>query len=447
MQKLVVLGAGESGTGAAVLAHKEGYQVFVSDKGEIKKEYKDVLLNLEIDWEEGQHTEDKILEAVEVVKSPGIPDNIELIQKIKSMGIGVIDELEFAGRYSKAVMIGVTGTNGKTTTTNLIHHILTNAKMDVGMAGNVGDSLARQVAEQDRDYFVIELSSFQLDGMKEFALDIGVLLNITPDHLDRYEGEMQNYTDSKMKILELLKDDGALIYCHDDQLVISEIEKRKTNAVLVPFSIKEKVDGGAHIENESLLIQINQIQFNMLLQELALQGKHNIYNSMAAGVVSRILEVRKEVIRHSLMNFTSLEHRMEHVVKVHGIEFINDSKATNVNSTWYTLESMTKPVVWIVGGVDKGNNYNELKELVSKKVKAIVCIGADAKSNRKIHRSFREDQELIVDAVSMEDAVKKAYRFGKKGDIVLLSPACASFDMFKNYEERGWRFKRAVREL
>jgi UDP-N-acetylmuramoylalanine--D-glutamate ligase len=447
MQKLVVLGAGESGTGAAVLAHKEGYQVFVSDKGEIQEEYKDVLLNLEIDWEEGQHTMDKILEADEVVKSPGIPDNIELILKIRSKGIGVIDELEFAGRYSKAVMIGVTGSNGKTTTTNLIHHILTNADMDVAMAGNVGDSLARQVAEKDRDYFVIELSSFQLDGMKEFEIDIGVLLNITPDHLDRYEGELQNYTDSKMKILELVKDDGTLIYCHDDQLVINEIEKRNTNSALVPFSINEKVDGGAYIEDQSLLIQINQIQFNMLLQELALQGKHNVYNSMAAGVASRILEVRKEVIRHSLMNFTSIEHRMEHVVKVHGIEFINDSKATNVNSTWYALETMTKPVVWIVGGVDKGNDYSELRELVARKVKAIVCIGADAKSNRKIHRSFGEDQELIVDAVSMEDAVKKAYRFGSKGDIVLLSPACASFDMFKNYEERGWRFKRAVREL
>jgi len=452
MNKLVVLGAGESGTGASLLAHKEGYRVFVSDIGEIKEEYKDVLLNLEIDWEEGQHTEEKILNDDEVIKSPGIPDDAELIRKIRARGIGVIDEIEFAGRYSKAVMIGVTGSNGKSTTTNLINHILTNAGLDVGMAGNVGESLAKQIAQGDREYFVIELSSFQLDGMKEFKVDIGILLNITPDHLDRYGGEMQNYVDSKMKILELLKDDGSFVYCHDDPLINNEIEKRKTNAALVPFSIKEKVDGGAHLENENLLIhpdkyRDNQIHFNMLLQELALQGKHNIYNSMAAGIVSRILEIRKEVIRQSLMDFTSIEHRLEHVVKVHGIEFINDSKATNVNSTWYALESMTKPVIWIVGGVDKGNDYNELKDMVIKKVKAIVCIGADAKSNRKIHRSFGEDKELIVDAVSMEDAVKKAYRFGAKGDIVLLSPACASFDMFKNYEERGWRFKRAVREL
>jgi len=447
MKKLVVLGAGESGTGAAVLAQKEGYQVFVSDKGEIKSKYKDVLLNLEIDWEEGQHTEEKILDADEVVKSPGIPDDVELVQKIRSRGIGVIDEIEFAGRYSKAVMIGVTGSNGKTTTTNLIYSILSNAGMDVGMAGNVGDSLAKQVAEKDRAYFVIELSSFQLDGMKEFQLDIGVLLNITPDHLDRYGGELQNYINSKMKIHELMKGHGTLIYCHDDQSVRNEIEKRKTKASLVPFSIKEKVTNGAFIEEESLLIQINQFKFNMLLEELALQGKHNTYNSMAAGVAARVLEVRKEVIRQSLMDFESIEHRLEYVVKVHGIEFINDSKATNVNSTWYALESMTKPVVWLVGGVDKGNDYNDLKELVAKKVKAIVCIGADEKANRKILKSFGEDIELIVQAVSMEDAVKKAYRFGKKGDAVLLSPACASFDMFKNYEERGWRFKRAVREL
>ena len=447
MQKLVVLGAGESGTGAAVLAQKEGYQVFVSDKGEIKEEYKNVLLNLEIDWEEGQHTEEKILDAVEVVKSPGIPDDTDLIKKIVAQGIAVIDEIEFAGRYSRAVMIGVTGSNGKTTTTNLISSILSNAGLDVGMAGNVGSSLARQVAEQDRAFFVIELSSFQLDGMKEFQLDIGILLNITPDHLDRYGGEMKNYTDSKMKILDLVKDSGTFIYCLDDQLIKSEIVKRNANATSIPFSIKEKVDGGAYIENENLLIQTNQTKFSMLLEELALQGKHNIYNSMAAGVAARVLEVRKEVIRQSLMDFASIEHRLEYVVKVHGIEFINDSKATNINSTWYALETMSKPIVWIVGGVDKGNDYSELLELVAKKVKAIVCISAEARSNRKIYKTFGDAIPLIVDAVSMEDAVKKAYRFGQKDDVVLLSPACASFDLFKNYEERGWRFKRAVREL
>ena len=430
-----------------MLAQKEGYRVFVSDKGEIKKEYKDVLLNLEIDWEEGQHTEDKILDADEVVKSPGIPDDADLIVKLRSSGIKVIDEIEFAGRYSKAVMIGVTGSNGKTTTTNLIYSILTNADMDVGMAGNVGSSLAKQVAAGDREYFVIELSSFQLDGMNEFRLDMAILLNITPDHLDRYGGELQNYAKAKMKILELVKDGGVFAYCLDDQLIVSELKNCSTNAILLPFSIKEEVEEGAHIKEESLLIQINQIQFSMLLQELALQGKHNIYNSMAAGVASRVLEIRKEVIRESLIDFESIEHRLEYVVKVHGIEFINDSKATNINSTWYALESMTKPIVWIVGGVDKGNDYSELTELVAKKVKAIVCIGAEAKSNKKIYKAFGDSIELIVDAVSMEDAVKRAYRLGQKGDTVLLSPACASFDLFKNYEERGWRFKRAVREL
>lgn len=450
----MVLGAGESGTGAAVLAHKEGYQVFVSDVGEIKEEYKDVLLNLEIDWEEGKHTELKILDADEVIKSPGIPDDADLIVKIKSKGIAVIDEIEFAGRYSKATMIGITGSNGKTTTTNLIYSILNNAGMDVGIAGNVGSSLAKQVAEGDREYFVIELSSFQLDGMKEFRLDIGILLNITPDHLDRYEGKLEKYAASKMKIVELIKEGGALAYCLDDQLIVSELKNRNLSVgqegikiILYPFSIKEEVEEGAHIKEEKLLIQINQIQFSMLLQELALQGKHNIYNSMAAGVASRVLEVRKENIRQSLMDFASIEHRLEYVVKVHGIEFINDSKATNINSTWYALESMSKPVVWIVGGVDKGNDYRELTELVAKKVKAIVCIGAEAKSRRKIYKEFGDDIELIVDAVSMEDAVKRAYRLGQKGDVVLLSPACASFDLFKSYEERGWRFKRAVREL
>ena len=294
---------------------------------------------------------------------------------------------------------------------------------------------------------VVELSSFQLDGMEKFKLDIGILLNITPDHLDRYQGELKNYTESKMKILHLVKNKGHFVYCQDDEIVAHEIKKRNTNAKLIPFSIQQKLKEGAYIVNENLLINLKQNKFIMLLQELALQGKHNIYNSMASGIAARILEIRKEIIRNSMLDFQNIEHRLEYVVKVHGIEFINDSKATNVNSTWYALECMAKPVVWIAGGVDKGNDYNTLKEMVDKKVKAIVCISGDKKSNNKLKRAFSDDVEIFVVAESMEDAVNKAYRLGKKGDTVLLSPACASFDMFKNYEERGWRFKRAVREL
>ncbi|HIA35197.1 MAG TPA: UDP-N-acetylmuramoyl-L-alanine--D-glutamate ligase [Flavobacteriales bacterium] len=445
--KLVVLGAGESGTGAAVLAKKEGFQVFVSDLGKVKEDNKNVLLNHEIDWEEEGHTEALILDADEVIKSPGIPEDAEIILKLKDRGVNVISEIEFAGRYSKAKMIGVTGSNGKTTTVHLLFFIMTNAGMDVGLAGNVGKSLALQVAENDREYFVVELSSFQLDGMEKFELDIGVLLNITPDHLDRYQGELKKYAEAKMKILQLVKDNGHFVYCLDDEIVANETEKRETNAKLIPFSIQKKLNKGAYIDNENLLIQFNQNQFIMLLQELALQGKHNIYNSMASGIPARILEIRKEIIRQSLSDFQNIEHRLEYVVKVHGIEFINDSKATNVNSTWYALETMVKPVVWIVGGVDKGNDYNVLKEMVNKKVKAIICISEDKKSNNKIKRAFSDDIEMVVVAESMEDAVKKAYHFGQKGDTVLLSPSCASFDRFKNYEERGWRFKRAVREL
>jgi len=445
--KIVVLGAGESGTGAAVLGKKKGLQVFVSEVGKVKEEYRNVLLNNEIDWEEDGHSESLILNADEVIKSPGIPDDIELIQKLKNHGVNVISEIEFAGRYSKAKMIGVTGSNGKTTTVHLLFHIMKNAGLDVGLAGNVGKSLALQVAEYDREFFVVELSSFQLDGMEEFEMDIGILLNITPDHLDRYKGEFKKYAESKMKILQLIKKNGHLVYCKDDKIISSEIKKKETNAKLIPFSIKNEQEEGAYIINENLLIKLKQNQFIMLLQELALQGKHNIYNSMAAGIAARILEIRKDVIRKSMMDFQNVEHRLEFVVKVHGIEFVNDSKATNVNATWYALESMDKPVVWIVGGVDKGNDYTALKELVEKKVKAIVCICSESKSNDKIKRAFSDNVESIVVAESMEDAVKKSYQLGQKGDSVLLSPACASFDLFKNYEERGWRFKRDVREL
>ncbi|PCH94118.1 MAG: UDP-N-acetylmuramoyl-L-alanine--D-glutamate ligase [Bacteroidetes bacterium] len=450
MKKLVILGAGESGTGAALLAKKNEYEVFVSDSGEIKEKYKTVLWNNKIEFEEKAHSADRILKADQVVKSPGIPDNSELIQQLIKKEIPVISEIEFAGRYTDAFMIGVTGSNGKTTTVNLIYHILKNAGMNVGLTGNVGNSLARQIAEDDKEIYVIELSSYQLDGMEKIKMDIGVLLNITPDHLDRYDNKMENYVDSKFKILELVKPGGHFIYNIDDEVMKSKLRNKQTKGVnLIPFSIEDELDEGAFINENQLIVKINQNQnqFNMLLQELALQGKHNIYNSMAAGIATRVLEVRKEIIRDSLMDFQNIEHRLEYVVKVHGIEYINDSKATNVNSTWYALESMTKPVIWIVGGVDKGNDYSILSELVRKKVKAIICIGAEKKSNRKIHRAFDEIVETIIDASSMEEAVKLSYRLGTKGDVAMLSPCCASFDAFKNYEERGWRFKKAVREL
>ena len=444
------MGAGESGTGAALLAKKNEYEVFVSDNGEIVEEFKNVLSNNEIEFEEKAHSADRILNADEVVKSPGISDDAELIQQLLTKGIPVISEIEFAGRFTDAMMIGVTGSNGKTTTVHLIYHILQNAGLNVGLTGNVGNSLARQVAEDEKEIYVIELSSFQLDGMKEFELDIGVLMNITPDHLDRYDNKMENYVESKFKILELIKPGGHFIYNIDDDVISEELHNKPKKGVnLIPFSIEDELDEGAYINENQLIINTNQNQnqFNMLLQELALQGKHNIYNSMAAGIATRVLDVRKEIIRDSLMDFQNIEHRLEYVVKVHGIEYINDSKATNVNSTWYALESMSKPVIWIVGGVDKGNDYSILSELVRKKVKAIICIGAEKKSNRKIHKAFDEIVETIVDASSMEEAVKLSYRLGTKGDVAMLSPCCASFDSFKNFEERGWKFKKAVREL
>jgi UDP-N-acetylmuramoylalanine--D-glutamate ligase len=447
MEKIVILGGGESGTGAAVLAKKKGLGVFVSDNGEIKEEYKKVLLQNEIEWEEGGHSENRVLNADEVVKSPGIPDNVPILEKLRGKGIRVISEIEFAGRYSNATMIGVTGTNGKTTTVHMVHHILQNAGLDVGLAGNVGDSLSGEVAKQDREVFVLELSSFQLDSTTDFKLDIGVLLNITPDHLDRYDNSMEQYVTAKLSILDLIKTGGAFVYCSDDSTIKSRINEKDHSVQFFPFSIREKVSEGAYIENDQLIININQNQTNMLLHELALQGKHNIYNSMASGIASRILEVRKDVIRNSLSDFQNIEHRLEYVISVHGIEFINDSKATNVNSTWYALESITKPVVWIAGGVDKGNDYEILQDLVKKKVKTIICIGSEKKANNKLRKAFSELVQSIHEVGSMDEAVKLAYQLGEKGDAALLSPACASFDRFKNYEERGWMFKKAVKEL
>ena len=444
MKQIAILGAAESGIGSAVLAKKKGFNVFVSDKGKIKTKYKDVLSKYEIAYEDGKHSEDVIMNSQEVIKSPGIPDDSDIILKLRKKEIPVISEIEFAGRYTKAKMVCITGSNGKTTTTMLTYHIMKKAGMNVGLAGNVGKSFALQVAENDFDYYVLELSSFQLDGMYKFKADIAVLLNITPDHLDRYNYEMKNYVDSKFRVIQNQTSSDSFIYCLDDEITANEIVKKEIKANQYPFSIKQKVDHGAYLNEEELIININSNQLSMSIQELALQGKHNIYNSMAAGIAAKIVEIRKEVIRESLSDFQNVEHRLEFVAKVHGIEFMNDSKATNVNSTWYALESMTNPVIWIVGGIDKGNDYSMLQDLVKEKVKAIVCLGLD---NKKIKKSFSGIVETIIETNSASEAVKMAYRLGKQGDTVLLSPACASFDLFENYEDRGSKFKQAVRSL
>ena len=444
MKRLVILGSGESGVGAAVLGLKKGFDVFVSDKGKIKEKYRAVLSKYGIKWEEETHTENLILNADEVIKSPGIPDKAELIQKLHAKGIKVISEIEFAGRYTNAKKICITGSNGKTTTTLLTYHIMQKAGMNVGLAGNVGKSFALQVAENNFDYYVIELSSFQLDGMFEFKADVAVLLNITPDHLDRYNYVMQNYVDSKFKVIQNQGPEDAFIYCDDDEVIAAELKKRKIVARCYPFSITHEIAEGACLKGKELMININPNPQSMSIEELAMQGKHNIYNSMAASVASKLFDIRKESIRESLSDFHNVEHRLEHVGKVHGIDFINDSKATNVNSTWYALESMSQPVIWIVGGQDKGNDYSQLKDLVKEKVKAIVCLGVD---NKKIIKAFADVVESIVETDSALDAVKASYRLGKKGDVVLLSPACASFDLFENYEDRGRQFKTSVRSL
>jgi len=453
MKRLVILGGGESGVGSAVLAQIKGFDVFLSDKGKIKDKYKNVLSKYEIKWEEEKHTEALILNADEVIKSPGIPDKAELIKALHNNGIPVISEIEFAGRYTKAKKICITGSNGKTTTTLLIYHLLKKAGLNVGLGGNVGKSFAMLVAEnacrndkKDFDYYVLELSSFQLDGMYDFKADIAVLLNITPDHLDRYNYEMQNYVDSKFRIIRNQTENDAFIYCMDDEIIKKELTKKIIRAKQFPFSIKQKVEQGAYL-NENNQIVINTTNTNplfMTIQELALQGKHNIYNSMAAGITGKLVEIRKETIRESLSDFHNIDHRLEFVGNVHGIEFINDSKATNINSTWYALESMENPVILILGGVDKGNDYSMLNDLVKEKVKAIICLGAD---NKKIINAFGAMVETILEANSAKEAVAQAYRLGKKGDTVLLSPACASFDLFEDYEDRGTQFKQAVRAL
>ncbi|MES2836427.1 MAG: UDP-N-acetylmuramoyl-L-alanine--D-glutamate ligase [Bacteroidota bacterium] len=443
-QRIVILGSGESGVGSAILAMSKGFDVFVSDFGKIKDKYKEILIANKIDFEEEKHTTEKILNATEVIKSPGIEDKVEIIKRLKALNVPVISEIEFAARYTNAKLIAITGTNGKTTTTLLTYHILKNSGLNVGLAGNIGKSFALQVAQNNFDYYVLELSSFQLDGMFDTKINIAILVNITPDHLDRYDYKVENYIASKFRIVQNQTAADVFIYCADDTLTNQYISNYKIQAKQLPFSIKKEIIEGAFLNENQLTININNNSSTMAINELALQGKHNLYNSMAAGIASRVLDIRKESIRESLSDFQNIEHRLEFVTKVHGIEFINDSKATNINSTWYALESMTNPTVWIVGGVDKGNDYTELVELVKDKVKAIVCLGVD---NAKIHEAFEGSVEAIVDAASAEEAVKAAYKLGKKGDTVLLSPACASFDLFENYEDRGRQFKTAVRGL
>ena len=443
-KKIIILGAGESGTGAAVLAKRKGFDVFVSDLSTIGDEYKSTLNRHQILWEEGQHSEDKILEADEVVKSPGIPDKAPLIRKIKEKGIPIISEIEFAGRYTSAKMICITGSNGKTTTTMLTYYMLKNAGLNVGLAGNVGNSLALQVADNKYDYYVVELSSFQLDNMYDFKADIAVLLNITPDHLDRYEYNFQNYVNSKFRITQNQTEDDVFIYWNDDPVIREEVKKRTFKAQLYPFAETKSEGVKAYTENNLLIINTLRYTFTMEQDLLALTGKHNLYNSLAAAITGNILDIKKDDIRRSLSDFSGVEHRLEYVATVRGIRFINDSKATNVNSCWYALQSMKTPVVLILGGTDKGNDYTEIEELVKEKVKAMVYLGAD---NGKLHDFFDDKATQTTDARSMQEAVAKAYELAEKGNTVLLSPCCASFDLFKNYEDRGKQFKEFVRKL
>jgi UDP-N-acetylmuramoylalanine--D-glutamate ligase len=447
MKRIVILGSGESGTGAAMLAKKQGFEVFVSDKGLIPDNFKQELNTIGVPFEEGHHTAELILNADEIIKSPGIPDDNSLLIEARQKGIAIINELEFASRYTKAKIIGITGTNGKTTTTKLVYHLLKNAGLDVAVAGNIGISLARLLTERDYQYLVLEISSFQLDNMYNFKADIAVLCNITSDHLDRYQYNLQNYVDAKFRITQNQTDKDVFIYCAEDELTMNNISKHIINAKQIPFAYDKDLAIGAHVKNGQIISNIsteNLNPFTMYINELALKGRHNAYNSMAAAIIGQVLNIRKESIRESLISFQHVEHRLESVTTSGGIEYINDSKATNVNSTWYALESMEKTTVWIAGGVDKGNDYSLLKEMVKEKVRIIVCLGLD---NRKLHEAFGADVDMIINTTSMSEAVHVAKQMAKKGEAVLLSPACASFDLFKNYEDRGRQFKKAVRDL
>ncbi|WP_424002097.1 UDP-N-acetylmuramoyl-L-alanine--D-glutamate ligase [Maribacter sp. IgM3_T14_3] len=444
MALLVVLGGGESGVGTAILGLKKGYDVFVSDKGKIKEKYKNVLEHFRIDWEEEQHSEDRILKADLVMKSPGIPDKVPLVKQLVAKGIPVISEIEFASKYTDAKIIGITGSNGKTTTTMLTNHILANAGLKVGMAGNIGDSYAKMVAENEFEYYVLEISSFQLDGIVDFKPHIAVITNITPDHLDRYEYEFENYIASKFRIAENQDEDDYLIYDADDTVLVEWLNKHTVKSKLMPFSLNKVFEQGAFIEQNEIIIKTTTDTISMIKDTLALEGQHNVKNTMAAATIAKLIGIRKETIRACVSNFQGAPHRLEKVLKIHHVEYINDSKATNVNAAYYALDSMKTPTVWIVGGVDKGNEYMELMPLVREKVKAIICLGED---NEKIKHVFGNAVDLLVETFAMEEAVKVAYKIAERGDTVLLSPACASFDLFKNYEDRGDQFKNCVKNL
>ncbi len=444
-KRFVILGAGESGIGTAILAQQKGFDVFVSDSKAIVPFYREQLIANGIAFEEGKHTIELILNADEVMKSPGIPEKVEIVKMIRAKGIQICSEIDFASRYTDAFLIGITGSNGKSTTTTLIHHLLVKGGLKAALVGNIGKSFALAVAQGGYDYYVIEVSNFQLDDIHTFRPNIAVLLNITPDHLDRYNYQMAGYVHSKFRITENQTAEDYFIYCADDPVLKEEMPKRTTKAQMIPFSIETEISNGAYLQNETLTFNINQKpNFTMSIYELSLQGKHNQHNSLAAGIAANIVNVRNEIIRESMRDFESLEHRMEPVLTIKGIDFINDSKATNVNSTWYALESINKPVIWIAGGLDKGNDYTVLQSLVKEKVKAIICLGKD---NRKIHEAFARYVDMIGNTQSAHEAVMMAYHLGQSGDAVLMSPACASFDLFENYEDRGRQFKAAVRSL
>jgi len=444
MSRVVVLGGAESGVGAAVLAKVKGMDVFLSDKGQIKEEYAKTLKEWDIPFEEGRHSEELILNADEVVKSPGIPGTAPMVQKVREKGIKVVSEIEFASRYDSAKKICITGSNGKTTTTSLIYYVLQNAGLNVGLGGNIGKSYAYQVATEHFDYYVLEISSFQLDDIYDFRPDIAIITNITPDHLDRYDHKMENYVAAKFNITRNLRPEDYFIFDSDDAITMEHLSKIVLRCKMLPFSQEKEVEQGAFLKDDKVVLRYKEEETDIFLQELALGGKHNVYNSMAAALAAKATGIENKVIRESLATFSPIEHRLEPVLSIKDVLYINDSKATNVDSAWYALECQKRPVVWIVGGTDKGNDYSVLNELVKEKVKAIVCMGVD---NAKIHAAFGGMVPDMADALSAEEAVKKAAAFAKEGDVVLLSPCCASFDLFKNYEDRGRKFKEAVRKL
>ena len=444
MSRLVVLGGGESGVGTAVLAKVKGYDVFLSDMGKISDEYAAVLQKWEIPFEQGKHTEGLILNADEVVKSPGIPSTAPMVKKIAEGGIGIISEIEFAGRYDTAKKVCITGSNGKTTTTSLIYHLLKNAGLNVGLGGNIGKSYAYQVATEQHDIYVLELSSFQLDNVYDFKADIAIITNITPDHLDRYDYKMENYVKSKFRITRNMSSDDCFIFCSDDEITIRHLDQIVMKAQKLPFTQQTEVEQGAFVKDDRMIVRYKEDECDMYLQELALGGKHNVYNSMAAAIAAKVMDIDNEAIRNGLATFQAVEHRLENVLSIREVLYINDSKATNVDAAWYALECQTRPVIWIVGGTDKGNDYSTLVDLAREKVKAIICMGLD---NAKIHAAFEGVVPQMHDVTSAQDAVKLADSLAVAGDVVLLSPCCASFDLFKNYEDRGRQFKEAVRNL